>query len=162
MRLLVCCGCFDSIALHPAGCFSQPSNPSSQNQGVPSVPMIDSDWRTIEPVFNEKASRGLCAAWQTQDIANSACVEHSPHACIKLRSESQTIINAEYSQERLYWLEQAIASGRNETWLYYQVAEIASELGQTEKAERYLRIVVTHGWLPENSTLTHYGELSNG
>jgi hypothetical protein len=126
------------------------------------VPMIDSDWRMIEPVFNEKESRGLCAAWQAQDIADTACGESSPMLARNHLSESQTIINAEYSQERLYWLEQAIASGRNETWLYYQVADIASALGQTEKAERYLRIVVMHGWLPENSTLTHYGELSNG
>ena len=126
------------------------------------MPMIDSDWRTIEPAQNEKDSRELCAAWQTRDIADPACGDVSPHACTKEQSERQTIINAEYSKERLYWLEQAIASGRDESWLYYQVAEIAAALGQTEKAERYLRIVVMLGWLPENSTLTHYGELSNG
>jgi hypothetical protein len=126
------------------------------------VPMINSDWRMIEPVFNEKESRGLCAAWQAQNIADTACGEGSPMLARNHLSESQTIIKSEYSQERLYWLEQAIASGRNETWLYYQVADIAAALGQTEKAERYLRIVVMHGWLPENSTLTHYGELSNG
>jgi hypothetical protein len=127
------------------------------------VPMIDSDWRVIKPLQSEKNTRGLCAVWQAQDIADSASGGNSPTlARSKISSERQNTINAEYSQERLHWLEQAIASGRDESWLYYQMAEIAAALGQTEKAERYLRIVMIHGWLPENSTLTHYGELRNG
>jgi hypothetical protein len=126
------------------------------------VPIINSDWRMIEPALNEKNTRGLCAVWQAPDIANSAFGDKSPTLARKTRSERQNIIKTEYSQERLHWLEQAIASGRTETWLYYQVAEIAAALGETEKAQRYLRIVMMHGWLPENSTLTHYGELSNG
>lgn len=86
----------------------------------------------------------------------------SPPSLVSRSSERQITINSEYSQERLLWLEQAIASGRNETWLYYQVVELAAELGETEKAQRYLRIVMTQGWLTENSTLTHYGDLRNG
>jgi hypothetical protein len=126
------------------------------------VPIINSDWRVIKPLKSEKEARGLCAVWQAQDIADSASGDTSPTPAYKVSSERQITINAEYSQERLHWLEQAIASGRDESWLYYQVAEIAAALGQNEKAQRYLRIVMMHGWLPENSTLTHYGELRNG
>jgi hypothetical protein len=142
----LCCGCFDSLALHPQAVFSAPKT-FNQNSGVASVPMIDSG-RTSNPA-------------QNQTVSFSAYGDSSPMLALNL-SERQITINAEYQQERLLWLEQAIASGRTETWLYYQIAELAAALGQTEKAQRYLRIAMTRGWQEENSTLTHYGELRNG
>lgn len=111
------------------------------------MPMIDSGI-LLDPATN-----------QTESFSASGDI--SPALASKL-SERQITINADYTQERLLWLEQAIASGRTETWLYYQVAELAAELGQTEKAQRYLRIAMTQGWLTENSILTHYGDLRNG
>lgn len=111
------------------------------------MPMIDSG-RMIDSAINKtvlfSASEGVSSVLAFPD------------------NERQITINADYSQERLLWLEQAIASGRNESWLYYQIAELAAALGQTEKAQRYLRIALTHGWQTENSTLTHYGDLRNG
>ena len=43
-------------------------------------------------------------------------------------------------------LEQAIADGRNEPWIYYQAAESASVAGKSDKANRYLRIAMMRGW----------------
>ena len=55
-------------------------------------------------------------------------------------------MNANKELERLHWLEQAIAAGRDEPWIYYHAAELASALGKTEKANRYLRIAIARGW----------------
>jgi uncharacterized protein HemY len=70
-------------------------------------------------------------------------------------------MNANRAQERLHWLEQAIADGRNEPWIYYHAAEMASDVGQTEKANRYLRIAMMCGWLENNTNLTIVGEPNN-
>jgi len=55
-------------------------------------------------------------------------------------------MNANKALERLHWLEQAIADGRDEPWMYYHAAELASVAGKTEKANRYLRIAMVRGW----------------
>ena len=111
------------------------------------MPMIDSG-RFQNPALNKT-------------ISFSTIGDSFPALAIRT-SERQITIFSKHTKERLLWLEEAIASGRTETWLYYQIAELAAELGETEKAQRYLRIVMTQGWLTENSTLTHYGDLRNG
>jgi hypothetical protein len=141
--------------------YPQPSNPFKRKLGVSSVPIEVSDWRIIEDAIGENISLGLCAVWKTQDIKNSAFEENSQSLRESI-TESQNIINTETIEERLAWLEQAIADGQEDIWIYYQAVELAFIVNKAEKAQRYLRMAMLRGWLPENSTLTHYGELCNG
>lgn len=62
-------------------------------------------------------------------------------------------MNADKTLKRLHWLEQAIADGRDEPWMYYQATEVASAVGKTEKANRYLRIAMMRGWQHKQNSI---------
>lgn len=87
--------------------------------------------------------------------------EHSiPYQTIQ-NTGRETLMNANQALERLYWLEQAIADGRDEPWIYYHAAQAAADAGQTEKANRYLRIAMMRGMVHNMTNLTTIGELDN-